>query len=166
MRSLFSWLAVISRKTSSSAPISSYRAASSTGSPASRRFTKLTPFTTRPSFTSRHGMILRASMSGVGCWVLGVGCWAQYLRPNTQHRLSETIWADFAVKNKGRRKGIMRPRRSLGVVLYHSVRRPLFFVAAEPLLSGVTDACSLDRPGHSHLRDRTFPTRQQAQGPN
>ena len=48
--------AVMSRKTSSSAPSASYRAASSTGSPASRRPTKLTPFTTRPPVTSRHGM--------------------------------------------------------------------------------------------------------------
>src|SRR5690606_32902133 len=48
--------AVMSRKTISSAPSASYRAASSTGSPASRRPTKFTPFTTRPASTSRHGM--------------------------------------------------------------------------------------------------------------
>ena len=48
--------AVISRKTSSSAPSRSYRDASSTGSPASRRSVKFTPLTTRPASTSRHGM--------------------------------------------------------------------------------------------------------------
>ncbi len=37
-------------------------AAISTGSPASRRPTKLTPLTTRPSFTSRQGMIRRVSI--------------------------------------------------------------------------------------------------------
>src|SRR5579872_2874347 len=52
----FSWVAVISRKHSSSAPAASYATAASTGSPASRRSTKLTPFTTRPSFTSRQGI--------------------------------------------------------------------------------------------------------------
>ena len=45
---LASELAVISRKTSSSAPALSYICAISTGSPASRRFTKLTPLTTLP----------------------------------------------------------------------------------------------------------------------
>src|SRR5436853_2906065 len=54
--------AVMSRKTSSSAPSSEYRKPHSTGSPASRRFTKWMPFTTRPSFTSRHGMIRLASI--------------------------------------------------------------------------------------------------------
>ena len=48
--------AVMSRNTSSSAPSRSYRAASSTGSPASRRSTKLVPLTTRPSVTSRQGI--------------------------------------------------------------------------------------------------------------
>src|SRR4029077_9081238 len=52
----FSWVAVISRKQSSSAPAASYAIAASTGSPASRRSTKLTPLTTRPSLTSRQGM--------------------------------------------------------------------------------------------------------------
>ena len=41
MMSRPSWLAVMSRNTSSSAPSFSYRAATSTGSPASRRFTKV-----------------------------------------------------------------------------------------------------------------------------
>src|SRR4051812_31747610 len=50
-------VAVMSRNTTSSAPSSSYRAASSTGSPASRRSTKFVPFTTRPASTSRQGMI-------------------------------------------------------------------------------------------------------------
>src|ERR1700722_3465270 len=52
----FSWVAVMSRKQSSSAPAASYAIAASTGSPASRRSTKLTPLTTRPSFTSRQGI--------------------------------------------------------------------------------------------------------------
>ncbi len=47
----------MSRNTSSSAPWLSYRAAASTGSPASRRERKLVPFTTRPSFMSRQGII-------------------------------------------------------------------------------------------------------------
>src|SRR6476619_3145312 len=51
----------MSRKVSSSAPSSSYRRASSTGSPASTRSTKLTPLTTRPSETSRHGMTRTAT---------------------------------------------------------------------------------------------------------
>src|SRR6516164_3373604 len=54
--------AVISRNTSSSAPSSEYRRPASTGSPASRRLTKLMPLTTRPSFTSRQGMIRLASI--------------------------------------------------------------------------------------------------------
>ncbi len=60
--SRFSWLAVMSRKHSSSAPAASYSAACSTGSPASRKDTKLTPLTTRPSFTSRHGMTRNFNM--------------------------------------------------------------------------------------------------------
>src|ERR1700722_9893534 len=52
----FSWVAVMSRKQSSSAPAASYAIAASTGSPASRRSTKLTPLTTRPSLTSRQGI--------------------------------------------------------------------------------------------------------------
>src|ERR1700756_2552409 len=51
----------MSRKVNSSAPSASYCLASSTGSPASRRFSKLTPLTTRPSSTSRHGMTRTAS---------------------------------------------------------------------------------------------------------
>ena len=43
MMSRPSWLAVMSRNTNSSAPSLSYRAATSTGSPASRRFTKVRP---------------------------------------------------------------------------------------------------------------------------
>src|SRR6516165_7176175 len=54
--------AVMSRNTSSSAASSGYRRPASTGSPASRRLTKLTPLTTRPSFTSRQGMIRLASI--------------------------------------------------------------------------------------------------------
>src|SRR2546423_4957839 len=56
MVSRFSCDAVMSRNTSSSPPSCSYRIASSTGSPASRIFTKLVPFTTRPLSTSRQGM--------------------------------------------------------------------------------------------------------------
>jgi len=59
-----SWLAVISRNTSSSAPSRSYRSATSTGSPASRSWTKFVPLTTRPRSTSRHGMIRFASTAG------------------------------------------------------------------------------------------------------
>src|SRR3954468_14761231 len=56
--SRFSCEAVMSRKTSSSPPSASYRAASSTGSPASRMSTKFVPFTTRPLSTSRQGITL------------------------------------------------------------------------------------------------------------
>ena len=66
MMSRPSWLAVISKNTSSSAPSSSYRAATSTGSPASRRFTKFVPLTTRPRLTSRQG-ITRFANIFVGC---------------------------------------------------------------------------------------------------
>src|SRR6186713_2619848 len=52
----FSWVAVMSRKHNSSAPAASYAIAASTGSPASRRSTKLTPLTTLPSLTSRQGI--------------------------------------------------------------------------------------------------------------
>ena len=50
--------AVISKKTSSSAPCASYAIAHSTGSPASRRFKNLVPLTTLPFVTSRQGIIL------------------------------------------------------------------------------------------------------------
>src|SRR5205809_241929 len=56
--------AVMSRKTSSSAPCVSYASAASTGSPASRRSTKRTPLTTRPSFTSRQGITRLANIIG------------------------------------------------------------------------------------------------------
>ena len=58
-----SWLAVISRKTNSSAPSVSYRAATATGSPASTSSRNLVPFTTRPFSTSRHGIIRFANIS-------------------------------------------------------------------------------------------------------
>src|SRR6476659_8626814 len=59
----------MSRKVSSSAPSASYTRAISTGSPASRRPVKLTPLTTRPASTSRHGMtrtarLMRTSLPG------------------------------------------------------------------------------------------------------
>ncbi len=57
-----SCVAEISRKTNSSAPCSSYRRACSTGSPASRKLTKFTPLTTRPSLMSRQGIILFANI--------------------------------------------------------------------------------------------------------
>src|SRR3989344_2544356 len=60
---LFSWEAVMSRNTSSSAPSSEYFFPSSTGSPAFFSSTKFVPFTTRLSFTSRQGMILLASIN-------------------------------------------------------------------------------------------------------
>ena len=61
-RPLLSELAVISKKVNSSAPSSLYLLAISTGSPASFNSTKLIPFTTLPSFTSRHGIILLAKV--------------------------------------------------------------------------------------------------------
>ena len=59
-----SWEAEMSRKVSSSAPWASYRAASSTGSPASRSSRKFTPLTTRPLSTSRHGITRIARVMG------------------------------------------------------------------------------------------------------
>ncbi len=56
--------AVMSRKVSSSAPSASYTRAISTGSPASRRSVKLTPLTTRPASTSRHGITRTATVTG------------------------------------------------------------------------------------------------------
>ena len=55
-------LAVMSRKTSSSAPWVSYCLASSMGSPASFRSTKWVPLTTLPSLTSRQGIMRLASI--------------------------------------------------------------------------------------------------------
>ena len=54
--------AVMSRKTSSSAPWRLYSAPSSTGSPTFRIFTKLMPLTVCPSLMSRQGMIRFASI--------------------------------------------------------------------------------------------------------
>ena len=56
-----SQVAVMSRRHSSSASAASYATAHSTGSPSSVRSLKRTPLTTRPFFTSRQGMIRRAS---------------------------------------------------------------------------------------------------------
>src|SRR5919197_2852552 len=50
-------VAVMSRITSSSMPSALYRRASSAGSPADRSPSKFTPFTTRPSRTSRQAMM-------------------------------------------------------------------------------------------------------------
>src|SRR5437016_731351 len=61
-----SWLAVMSRKITSSAPSRSYATASSTGSPASRRLVKLVPLTTRPASTSRQGITRLASIGSRG----------------------------------------------------------------------------------------------------
>src|SRR5262249_3560076 len=62
-----SWLAVMSRKVNSSAPAVSYATAASTGSPASRRLTKLMPLTTRPSLTSRQGITRTLNMVPCRC---------------------------------------------------------------------------------------------------
>src|SRR5262249_43251193 len=59
----FSWLAVMSRNVSSSAPAASYAIAATTGSPASRRSRNFTPLTTPPSLTSRQGMTRTLNMS-------------------------------------------------------------------------------------------------------
>ena len=59
---LFSFDAVISKNVISSAPSSLYFLAISTGSPASIKFSKLTPFTTRPLSISRHGIIRLANI--------------------------------------------------------------------------------------------------------
>src|SRR5690606_18418205 len=61
----FSFVADISRKTSSSAPCAAYAAPSSTGSPASRMLMKLIPFTVLPSLISRQGIILLVSTAYV-----------------------------------------------------------------------------------------------------
>ena len=58
--------AEISSITSSSTPSRLYASASWPGSPASRRLTNSTPFTTRPSLQSRHGMILLANIRKAG----------------------------------------------------------------------------------------------------
>ncbi len=58
-----SCVAVISKNTISSAPASLYKAAISTGSPTSCSPIKFTPFTTRPSFTSRHGIMRFANIT-------------------------------------------------------------------------------------------------------
>ena len=60
--SLPTTLAEISRKVNSSAPSIPYTEAISTGSPASTRLVKLTPLTTRPSVTSRQGIIRTESV--------------------------------------------------------------------------------------------------------
>ena len=51
-------VAEISRNTNSSAPNSAYCFAKITGSPASIKLTKLTPFTVRPFLISKQGIIL------------------------------------------------------------------------------------------------------------
>ena len=61
--SLFSFDAVISKKQISSAPLSLYILACSTGSPASFNSTKFIPLTTLPSLTSRQGIILFLSIN-------------------------------------------------------------------------------------------------------
>src|SRR5437667_7819590 len=81
--------AVMSRKTSSSAPCVSYASAASTGSPASRRSTKRTPLTTRPSFTSRQGITRLANIIGTSA-----------VRP--VHSVGGVPWAQ---------RGSVRPRR-------------------------------------------------------
>ena len=58
----FSIVAVMSKKTNSSAPACAYKAPSSMGSPASRNCSKLTPFTVRPSLMSKQGMMRLVNM--------------------------------------------------------------------------------------------------------
>ena len=58
-----SLVAAMSSTTTSSAPSRSYRAASSTGSPASRRSANRTPLTTRAPSVSRHGIMRRARLN-------------------------------------------------------------------------------------------------------
>src|SRR5436305_1611059 len=85
----FAWVAVMSRKHSSSAPAASYAIAASTGSPASRRSTKLTPFTTRPSLTSRQGMTRTLNMaisSGRGARVADQGQRGSRIEPSVIER--------------------------------------------------------------------------------
>ena len=57
-----SFVAVISKKTSSSAPSCEYFFARATGSPAYLKLSKLTPLTVCPSLTSKQGMIRFVSM--------------------------------------------------------------------------------------------------------
>jgi len=64
---LFCSVAVISKKTNSSAPFSAYISANSTGSPASRKSTKFTPFTVRPFLISKQGIILFVSIVSSPC---------------------------------------------------------------------------------------------------
>ena len=61
-KDLFSRLAVISRKQISSAPKELYNFETSIGHPASFKFSKLTPFTTRPFEISRQGIIRLVSI--------------------------------------------------------------------------------------------------------
>src|SRR2546430_3060437 len=84
-------LAWMSRNANSSAPCSSYRRATSTGSPASRRLTKFTPLTTRPFATSRQGMMRLARPMAY--------CRAEFIPPRCK------AW------RSGRRNSALRLRR-------------------------------------------------------
>nr|CAB57703.1 hypothetical protein [Saccharolobus solfataricus P2] len=66
---LASIVAVISKKTISSAPSSSYRLARLTGSPFNWRLRKFTPLTTLPSFTSRQAIILFVVILSPSCFL-------------------------------------------------------------------------------------------------
>src|SRR4051794_11483177 len=119
----FSWVAVMSRKHSSSAPAASYAIAASTGSPASRRSTKLTPLTTRPSLTSRQGITRTLNIRGLlgrgadqgegGCGIepaivkRAAGDRASELfRARRQHRLDVLDRGEAAGGNHGNRDRI------------------------------------------------------------
>src|SRR5205809_5767993 len=101
MMSRASCEAVMSRNTSSSAPWASYASAASTGSPASRRLTNPTPLTTRPSLTSRQGMMRLASMSPPHPNPLPPGergklCNGGHRRPQIKHAFVEGLADDRA----------------------------------------------------------------------
>ena len=86
--SLLSELAVISRKTTSSAPALSYALATLTGSPASFKSTKFIPLTTLPSLTSRHGIILLVC-------ILNLRKILKYLKPY----IRAFLWMKLTCKN-------------------------------------------------------------------
>ena len=121
MMSRPSWLAVISRNTSSSAPSFSYRAATSTGSPASRKLTKFVPLTTRPRSTSRQGMTRFASIRRKPI-AAGVGHANVYCKPGCSHvnarRLRLRLLASVAVL-----RGLPSARRHAGAFSDNTLSR-------------------------------------------
>src|SRR5262249_49131177 len=109
-------VAVMSRMTSSSTPSALYRLASSPGSPAARRSSKLIPFTTWPSRTSRQAMMRFESI-----WLPGKAQKiAQHPQPDVTGFLGVKLHAgDVAALDDGRewlavrgdRNGVARDRR-------------------------------------------------------